>query len=68
MFDPLGLMTRQTHLARTASGQDITIQSSTTDSLLDSDNLLLLDGIIYTGANDEHTVPERTMSQTTHQA
>ena len=35
--------------------------------LLDSDNALLLDGIIYTGAGHEHTAPERTMSQTTLQ-
>ena len=35
---------------------------STTDSPLDSDNALLLDGIINTGGGREHTTPERMMS------
>jgi hypothetical protein len=49
-----------------ASGQGSTTQTSTTESLLDNDKALLLNGIISSG-DDEHTGPEGTMSQTTPQ-
>ena len=52
-----------------ASGQGshITMQTST-ETLLDNDNALLVNGIISSGVGDEHTAPEGTMLQTTPQA
>ena len=47
-------------------GSRITMQTSTTESLLDNDNALLVNGII-SGVSDEHTATEGTVSQTTHQ-
>lgn len=45
----------------------ISAQTSTTESLLDNDNALFVNGIIPSGAGDEHAAPEGTMSQTTPQ-
>ena len=49
-----------------ASGQSsrITMETSTTESLLENDNALLVNGIISSDVADEHTAPEGTMSQT----
>jgi hypothetical protein len=48
-------------------GSRITTQTSTTESLLDNDNALLANGMISSGAGDEHTAPEGTTSQATPQ-
>lgn len=52
-----------------ASGQGshIATQTSTTESLLDNDNALVLNGIISSGVGDEHISPEGTISQMTPQ-
>ena len=49
-----------------ASGESsgITLQTSTTESLVENDNALVMNGIISSGVGDEHTVPEGTVSQT----
>lgn len=51
--------------SQASSGQDshITTQTST-ESLLDNDNALLVNGILSSDAGDEHTTSEETMSQT----
>ena len=48
-------------------GSHITMQTSTTESLLDNDNALLVNGIISSSDVDEHTTSEGAMSQTTPQ-
>ena len=54
------------NLPASGQGSHITMQTSTTESLLDNDNALLVNGIISSDV-DEHTAPEGTMSQTTPQ-